>query len=350
MKKLRIGYVPNSKDLTAPGDRRRIVFWAKSRGHKIVTDLSEKIDFLVLSERSDLGFYYHSKPKVPLIFDLVDGYLARESIVRDWLRGTSKVATQQLSGYPKPYTRFVQDLCRAASAVICSSPEQEEQIASYSENIHIILDSHDEIPKLAFKGYMKKLDGSMSLFWEGLPVTLGGVRNISPALLKENSINRTQVNFVTNLEYFRLLGKYFPSDTSKLINRLLAPMAQDVTLIPWSIENVVGAALKSEVAIIPVLISNKIQFLKPENRLLIMWKLGLPAITSAIPSYARISRILGTDIICNNNTEWESRLNLLGNDVEFAEEQVIRGQRYLGENHTSEILLSKWDKAIQSVL
>ena len=50
MKTLRIGYVPNSKKLDAPGDRRRIVFWAKARGHEIVTNLDDKFDVLVLSE------------------------------------------------------------------------------------------------------------------------------------------------------------------------------------------------------------------------------------------------------------------------------------------------------------
>ena len=44
MKKLRIGYVPNSKNLDAPGDRRRIVFWAKARGHEIVTNLDDNFD------------------------------------------------------------------------------------------------------------------------------------------------------------------------------------------------------------------------------------------------------------------------------------------------------------------
>ena len=53
MNKLRVGYVPNSPDLSAPGDRRRVVFWANARGHQIVTDLSQRVDVIVLSERSN---------------------------------------------------------------------------------------------------------------------------------------------------------------------------------------------------------------------------------------------------------------------------------------------------------
>jgi hypothetical protein len=350
MKKLRVGYVPISKNLTAPGDRRRIVFWAKSRGHEIVTNLEEKIDLLVLSERADLKSYENNKLKAPIIFDLVDGYLARESFAKDWLRGTSKVVTQQLSGMPRPFTHFVQDMCSSASAVVCSSPEQRELVANYSKNAHVILDSHDEIPLLEFSGRKRHFENTSSLMWEGLPVTLGGVKTISSALVHENSTHGTGIKFVTNQEYFRLLGQFFPSSTATLLRKLLGPMARDTELIPWSVENLIATAKISTAAIIPVILSNQLQFLKPENRLLIMWKLGIPALTSATPAYMRVARDSDSDLICKSNSEWETKLNLLRKDIDYSEELVRRGQRYLEENHTRELLLLKWDNAIQSVL
>jgi hypothetical protein len=349
MKKLRIGYVPNSKALNAPGDRRRIVFWAKERGHEIVTNLEEKIDVLVLSGRSDLGFFVKSKNEAPIIFDLVDGYLARESFAKDWFRGSSKVATRQLSGTPGPFTHFVQNMCVSASAVICSSPEQSRLITKYSQNVHVILDSHDEIPLLEFTGTKRHLENTSSLIWEGLPVTLGGIKTISPALIHENSTYGTGIKFVTNQEYFRLLGQFFPSSTATLLRKLLGPMSRDTELIPWSVENLVSAARVSNAAIIPIILSNGLQYFKPENRLLIMWRLGLPTITSATPAYTRVSNISGSDIICGSDTEWREKLNLLHNQ-DYAEDLVRRGQDYLKENHTKELLLQKWDTAIQSVL
>ncbi len=350
VKRLRIGYVPNSKDLSAPGDRRRTVFWAKSRGHEIVTNLNEKVDILVLSERSDFGSFSNTKHDIPIIFDLVDGYLARESSSKDWLRGTSKVLAGQLSGIPRPFTHFVQDLCTSATAVICSSSEQKELIEKYSKNIHVILDSHDEIPALPFTGNPHSPKNARSLLWEGLPVTLGGISDISAALLRENSINSTQINFVTDLQYYRLLGKYLPQSTKSLLHKYLNQMIRDVKLIPWSVDNLVSTAKSSSAAIIPVVLSNPLQILKPENRLLIMWKLGLPTLASATPAYARVSRESGLDITCNTNADWEKKLDLLFKDSDYAEETVRCGQKYLMENHTSEILLLKWDQAIQSVL
>jgi len=349
MKKLRIGYVPNSKTLNAPGDRRRIVFWAKARGHEIVTNLDDKFDVLVLSERSDLGYFVNSRNSAPIIFDLVDGYLARESLAKDWLRGTSKVITQQLSGIPKPFTQFVQDMCIAASAVICSSPEQSELIAKHSKNVHVILDSHDEIPWIEFQGNGDELKTKKHLLWEGLPVTLGGVKTISHALIRENKQYGTGIKFVTDHEYHKLLGQYFPASTAKLLSNLLGPMNRDAELISWNVENLVSSAKVSSAAIIPVLLSNKLQYFKPENRLLIMWKLALPTIVSATPAYTRVSNISGSDIVSQNNSEWAEKLNLLHNQ-DYAEDLVRRGQDYLKTNHTKEILLLKWDNAVQSVL
>jgi hypothetical protein len=349
MKKLRIGYIPNSKNLDAPGDRRRIVFWAKARGHEIVTNLDDKFDILVLSERSDLGFFVNRKIKVPIIFDLVDGYLARESLAKDWFRGTSKVVTRQVSGLPKPFTQFVQELCTTASAVICSSPEQSELIAKYSKNIHVILDSHDEIPWLEFQSKEDELKTKRHLLWEGLPVTLGGIRAIGPTLIHENRKYGTGIKFVTDARYYRLLGQYFPASTAKLLLNLLRPMSHDTDLISWNVENLISSAKVSHAAIIPVVLSNKLQYLKPENRLLIMWKLALPTITSATPAYTRVSKISGSDIVSKNNAEWGEKLNLLRNQ-DFAEDLVRRGQDYLKANHTKEILLLKWDNAVQSVL
>lgn len=350
MKKLRIGYVPNSNNLSAPGDRRRIVFWAKSRGHQIVTNLDEKIDLLVLSERSDLRYFIQAKESVPIIFDLIDGYIARESFSKDWLRGISKVATRQLSGVPRAFTSSVQELCSTASAVVCSSPEQKELIIKYSKNVHVILDSHDEIPWLDFRGAEGDYHQIRPLLWEGLPVTLNGIKTISEALIYENVKYGTGIQFVTNKNYHRLLGEYFPASTATLLTKILGPLNKNAELISWSVENLASAAKKSSAAIIPVMVSNRLQYLKPENRLLIMWKLGLPTLTSATPAYRRVSKISGSDIACETSSEWEAKLSLLHDDNDYAEDLVRRGQKYLKENHSEELLLLKWDKAVYSVL
>ncbi|MDP1720690.1 MAG: hypothetical protein Q8L08_06815 [Candidatus Nanopelagicaceae bacterium] len=351
MKRIRIGYVPISHDLSAPGDRRRVAFWAKSRGHEIVLDLRESFDVLLLSERSNLSAYKKEASGAPIVFDLVDGYLATESVLHDWFRGTSKVLASQLSGTPKPFTKFVANLCSQSAAVICSSPEQREMILPYSKNVHVILDSHEEIPLLPFVDRSQKSSQAQQILWEGMPATLAGVAQIHKAL--ENLQNRNDglhLNFVTDPNYYRLLGKFFSGQTSSLLRKSLHGAYESSEIIPWTQSSLVNAAKRSTAAIIPIQLQNKLQYMKPENRLLIMWRLGLPCLTSSSPAYKRVALSAGTDTTCETPEQWEAKLSRVLNDRDFARNVVTRGQAYLAENHNSEILLSKWDQAFQSVL
>lgn len=350
VRKLRIGYQPLSADLSHPGDRRRAVFWAQNRGHEIITDLHQPVDVILLTERANFGLYPKSAHGVPIIFDLVDGYLASESVAHDWLRGFSKVIAGQLTGIPRPFTHFVQDLCRTASAVVCSSPEQRNMILPFSKNVHVILDSHNEMPMLDFKNVYRDTREGSNILWEGMPATLGGVKQFANGLRAGRLKDSLHFTFVTNTKYYRLLGQYLPNDTSALLRRSIGDLYSQSDIVPWSLENVISVASKSSAAVIPIQLSSPLQYMKPENRLLIMWRLGLPCLTSASPAYQRVTTMAGLDTICASEEDWEAKLLQIIENPEFAREIVRRGQEFLQENHTSEILLAKWDRAVESVL
>lgn len=348
MKPLRIGYQSLSPDLSQPGDRRRVVFWAKHRGHKIITDLNEPVDVYLLSEKADFGIFPKRAAGAPVIFDLIDAYLAKENLAKDWLRGVSKVVTGQLTGKPKPFTKFVESLCVSSSAVICSSPEQRETILPYAKNVHVILDSHHELPLIAFTN--KGVNENRKLLWEGLPATIGGLAQISSVLTSVNIDNDVQLNCVTNADYFKVLGRYFHGDTVSLLKNTLGSSFQYSKIIPWNVKNLVSTARSASCAVIPIDTSGAFQNLKPENRLLIMWRLGLPCLTSPSPAYKRTSASADSDTICFTDEDWEMKLTSILKNSEFAESIVNNGQNYLREFHNTDLLLEKWDRVFSSVI
>ena len=350
MKKLKIGYVPITSDLKSPGDRRRLVFWAKKRGHHIELKDFSNVDLIVLSERSNLSMYITLDTKTPIVFDLVDGYLAAENSVKDFLRGSLKVMSGQLSGPVKNFSRTVADLCTRADLVICSSIEQKELVGKFSKNCHIILDSHEEIPNLAFKNIDYATKENYQLMWEGLPATLAGFQVVYNDLESQFLSKNGRINLVTNTSYHRLLGKYFPGPTQSVTNSIFGKSSNKIEIWPWSIKNLVASSEVSRGGIIPIYANNPIQYLKPENRLLVMWKLGIPTITSSIPSYMRIEAATKLNFTSQTSTDWNLNISALINNKEFAAQQVKLGKQYLLENHTEEILLSKWDDAIKSVV
>jgi len=350
MRKLKVGYWPLSPSLNSAGDRRRLVFWANSRGHSIITNQNQNVDVIVASENSDFNSGYFARPKVPIILDLVDAYLSPLNSLDDFARGFAKRITGHLSGAVKPFSHHVREFCINSNAVICSSIEQEAIIKRYNTNTHVILDSHDEIPFLEPLSAGTSKSDIHHILWEGQPATIGGVKIILPALSELSKRIQLQLNFVTDEKYFQFLNKYVERSTLQLLEKDLSQLKDLVWITPWSSQNLVQNARLSSIAIIPIDLSVPMQKMKPENRLLIMWRLGLPCLTSPSPAYLRVARQAGVTAVCDTLEEWFEHSNRLLTEPTYASNEVTRGQNYLRENHTQSILLKKWDLAFESVL
>jgi hypothetical protein len=351
LRKLKIGYWPLSSAMDSAGDRRRLKFWADARGHSVLTDLSQSVDVIVASENSDFNSRWFAQSPVPIVFDLVDAYLCPLNPVDDLARGIAKRISGQLSGAIKPFSRHVRDFCLVADAVICSSVEQEEVIRIYNSNTHVILDSHEEIPYIhPGKNSRTARTNNNRILWEGQPATIRGIKLIFPALADLSKTFSLSLDLVTDENYFQFLNKYIERQTHHLLGRELGQLIDIVKVIPWSPENLFESAKSSTLAAIPIDLSVPMQKLKPENRLLIMWRLGLPCLTSPSPAYLRVSRQAGVLATCSTSEEWLENLTRLLTDPEFAFSEIVAGQNYLYENHNETILLKKWDLAFESVI
>jgi hypothetical protein len=305
---------------------------------------------IVASENSDFNSKYFAQKNVPVIFDLVDAYLSPLNDFEDFARGFAKGVSGQISGSIKPFSHHVRDFCQHSNAVICSSKEQEEVISSYNVNTHVILDSHEESPFVNQTKARNSVASIYRILWEGQPATIRGVKIISPALVELSKKIPLGLDFVTDENYFKFLNKFLQGSTLKVIAKDLSQIKNLVNVIPWSVENLFKQAELSTVAMIPIDLSVPMQRLKPENRLLIMWRLGLPCLTSPSTAYVRVSEQAGVTAACDTNAEWLQNLNRLLGDPDFAYSQISAGQNYLRENHNQKILLKKWDSVFESVM
>ena len=206
MLKLKIAYSPQSPDLGHPADRRRLVYWAKKRGHELTTDIHQKADVLVLSGRADFTAWTRKQNRPPVILDLVDGYLGKEDYWRDWVRGAGKVLSGNISGAPRPYREIVSEACSLAQAVICETIEQKSTILPYCNNVHSILDFHEEFPMLPFNRNLES-ENFPALMWEGLPFTAKGLLQLEDAIIEISKSKPISLEMVTDLEYPLVLGK-----------------------------------------------------------------------------------------------------------------------------------------------
>ena len=202
MKRLKIGFFPYSNSLSSPADRRRLVSWAKNRGHELLLQQTKGVDFLFLSEGCDF-LRYSKNSTVPKIFDLIDGYLGLRGGRKDFARGVAKSFLGKHKTFPRTYSSIVQETCRNVDLVICSSPEQKKTILPFNPNVGVILDNHSEIPDIPFAKRSKSL--KLRALWEGTTHTLKGLEK----LVSESDVLPDQLNIVTDLTYFKYMNRYF---------------------------------------------------------------------------------------------------------------------------------------------
>ncbi len=340
---MNIGYIPLSQDLTHPADRRRIVFYANKMGHHIELDLTKKIDVLVISERANLVPFVRRNYQMPLIFDLIDGYLSPANKSFDLARGLAKSIVGQLSYNYFSFQKLVEKTCLSVDAVVCSTPEQSSKASRFNLNVHSILDSHSEIPIQPLNKRIQKDYDRVNIFWEGLPYTISG--------LKDFRFNQDIFfQLVTDVKFKRLLGTLWDVNTKKYIKDKIGLNEKQFNLNQWTINALVQASKLSDLALIPLDLNKNMNLYKAENRLLIMWRLGLPTLVSPSLSYRRVFNQTKSIGLCHNIADFE---NIFTNFKKYSNElieQVRSGRKYLEENHIDEILLDKWNNVMDSVI
>lgn len=344
---LKVGYAPCGLDLAQPGDRRRFCFYADRRD--VAWEIAQPdgdYDVVVVTSMADIVSWRerpHGKTKV--IYDLVDSYLAVSRFQpRSMLRGVAKFAARQTRSLVLDYRSAIEDMCRRSDAVVCSTEEQREQILRFCPDVHVILDVHSEL------GPMHKTDfalgDTVNLVWEGLPYTLGGFDGIREVLRELARERPVALHLVTDLSYPRYARRFGHTQTEKLARRIMP----DTYLYQWNRHLLPHIATACDLALIPLDLEDPFARGKPENKLLIFWKMGLPTVTSATPAYRRTMERCGVDLTCDAPADWATTLRRALADEELRATASKLGREFVDSEHSEDQLLARWDRLFESVL
>lgn len=344
VKSLRIGYVSYSPSLNLPGDRRRFARYARMRGIPYeLADPGEIYDIVVVSEAADISVWANY-PHGRIVYDLIDSYLAipRDN-VKGRLRGLAKFVSRQHRYLQLDHWRAIEKMCRRANAVICTTVEQQRDIEKFCSNVHIILDIHAAVAQRAKTGY--KAGAEFRLVWEGLPVTADSLLLIDDALRAVGRTHPVSLHVITDPEYFRFLGKY----GRRLVADTLRGLGVPVTLHEWHENTCAEIICACDAALIPLNLQDPFAAGKPENKLLLFWRMGMPAVVAASPAYQRAMTGAGLDLVCRNRDDWQQHIERLITDPALREMAGTRGRAY-AETHFSESqLLSRWDAVFETL-
>ena len=348
--KLKIGYVPYSADLSHPGDRRRIGTWSKTRMNDLQLDDPTESDLLVLSAAANFDFWL-KKSKQPVVLDLVDGYLGEDPLLlMDLGRNLVRSFKGKGSYSAVTFTRALQSACRKADAVIVASPEQAKDVLPFNSCVYVILDDHSELDSARQQRKDAKPEDPSSkyIFWEGFGYTIKHFRIVAPSLDEFMIRSGYKLLILTNPNFARWGGYLGKINAEKMIKKWFPKSKSQIDVIPWSIEEVIRRAALSDFAIIPVDTNDKFANLKPENKLLSMWHLGLPTLFSNTLAYKRVAEEIGVSEFCVNSSNWPSIFDNL--EVDSLDNSLDKTEKYINETHTRDILVEKWHKVFETVL
>jgi glycosyltransferase involved in cell wall biosynthesis len=105
-----------------------------------------------------------------------------------------------------------------------------------------------------------------------------------------------------------------------------------------------------DLAIIPINTDSPLARGKPENKLLLFWRMGMPTLVSSTPAYSRAMDTCGLDFYCKNNDEWAEKLEKLIVDVETRKKAGQTGKQHADSFYSEKIYMEKWDRLFESVL
>ena len=347
----RVGYVPYSSDLQHPGDRRRLASWAMDAGIALNTKDPLESDLLVLSNAANFG-YWLKRAQQPVILDLVDGYLGEHpKFIKDVTRNIVRSIRGSSDLRWLTYTNHLRYACEKSDLVIVASAEQREIILEFNKNVHVILDDLSELSSIGtisskeFAGSVKNAPSEW-IFWEGFGFTLKHFQAISKDLDQFLYESGWGMNLVTNIEFPRWGGYIGKVKTRSLIDKWFPLSSQHIKIIPWSLKNVTEFAQRSSLSIIPIDLDDNFALLKPENKLLSMWHLGLPTLFSPIPSYQRVAIASKQEASMVSPSEWLDALKRIASSPISRDEMKKSGNVYISNNNSHEVLGAKWAKVI----
>ena len=342
---LQIGYVPLSKSFQAPGDRRRFIFYAQKNNLNFeIAEPTKKYDLVVLTQGADLSVWpYYERDGTKVIYDFIDSYLAAsKNEIRGNLRGLAKYISGAHQNLVINHRSSIEAMCRRADAVICSTEEQARDISRFSMNVHQILDIQSTLNANIKTDYQS--GDVFNIVWEGLGTNSYQVRTLKGVFAELQKKYKIALHLVTDVKYKKFLGKYWDIHALDVVSGL----ADQVFVYDWNELTCSGIITSCDLAVIPIDMSNPIAIGKPENKLLLFWRMGMPVITSATPVYKRVMNESNVRMACQTEQEWYDNIEAMILSGSLRKRTGVAGNEFVQGRYSEARTLAEWERVINS--
>jgi len=343
----RIGYAGYSRDFSVPGDRRRFAAYARLNGVPFeYADLNRPYDLAYVTYSSDLPGWIARKQRegdrLKLVFELIDGYLTETNVVRRLLKGTARFALGTDSRFSPDLRKTLIGACEAADAVVCSTLEQRDVISRFNPNVLLSFDYFaDELgpPK---QDYLR--NGKLKIVWEGQSTTLPNLQVLREPL--NDLRDKIELHIVTDPVIHRYFGRFGGYPALDALNGIEC----DKHFHRWDRATFSDRITACDLAVIPIDRSNDLWWAKPENKLVLLWQLGMPVLATGTPVYRRVMQAAGVDMSCIAPNDWARQLDrLIAAPPSRLKEVGTRCQDYALAAYSRDEFVRRFDEAFAAI-
>jgi hypothetical protein len=345
-----VGVVPNAPDFAHPADRRRYVPFFRARGIPYETaDFAKTYDAVYISIAADLGRWaayrdarrMHGRtPKV--IFDLSDDVLS-DNAGRDLIRGAFYALTRRNSRVDLSYKRAVLRMVEHSDVVLCGSDEQKSVLDRLHPHVVVMRDLFGNDLTTRKSSWALRCEGELHVLWEGLSHGNLEIFRMLRQVLDTVTSLRVHAHVVTDPSYCHVSGRLWCEPTWAVLERAFRGSAVRVHHYSWTEQTFSAIAASCDIGVIPVP-QNPVMQRKPENKLLLLWQVGLPTIATATPSYTRVMRAIGTDFVAAALSDWGRLIGQLAADEALRAGYMAAASRYLDLQCSAPVILQAWDR------
>jgi hypothetical protein len=346
LNQINICYLPYDLSLKSPGDRRRFVFFAKymqiSYETKMQNNYYQVIYCTYGNNLSKISEFIKKNPKTKLIFEMIDANLSEGKWI-NLLKGFGRFLLGRESRVYLDYQKPLKKIIKKANAVVCASASQAKILKRYNKKVFTTLDCFDDEIKFKKKNWLLNKKKTIRLFWEGMICNLKHLIILNE--IYKNLSFDIHVVIVTDLKKTLFLG-LFGFDVKKITKKFKFSFE----VHEWNRVDVSKIAVSCDIGIIPINLNDVKATYKPENKLIFMWKIGLPVIVSATPSYKHVMKLAKVEMYAKNTKDWINILN------SFYKSKSKKNYNYkkrinnlMKKNYSTKKIVNSWSKVFQSV-
>jgi hypothetical protein len=343
-----VGIIPASSNFGHPADRRRsIYFFNKSGIDYEIAQYEKYYQYIYVTIAADLTLWSSYKaqwevsiPKPQVIFDFCDDLLAAP-FVQDHLRGAFYYLSGKNKNFKSSYKRAILEMISSSDVVVCGSAEQKSKLDRIHSNVVVVRDYFGADIHSKKVAYNLRSSNELHILWEGL--SHGNIKIFRYLRDIADSISgfKIHLHIATDPVYCKVGGRLFCSSTFEVLRKIFKDSSARFHLYDWSSVTFSAIAASCDLAVIPIPHDSTMMG-KPENKMLLLWQIGLPVIASNTESYSRVMAKAGLNYVAATPLQWREMILNLAKSKENRLAYMKNAEIYLSRFCAEEVIISSW--------